>query len=384
MKKVLFILFLMLPAGLAAQDSLEEKSGKFTAGGYLKELAYLTLDEINQEEYITSILHHRLNMQWMPNERFSASVSFRNRLIWGDEVRLIPGYVALLRNKNEGLDLQKAWISGKSMVLHTSVERLNVEYTGTRWNFRLGRQRINWGMTTTWNPNDIFNTYNFLDVDYEERPGNDGARIQYFSGGNSNVEWAIAYNHFKDKPVTAIKYTFNRWKYDFQFIGGWYFDRPSLGMGWAGNIRNLGFKGEAQFFFNKNNSPSNLNLSMEWNYLTDNNWFFNLGILFNKQGKYKPIQNWAEIDLNLSAENLMPTRYNVIGTVSREFTPLFSGNAGILFAPGTNLLILLPSLRYSLANNLDADLVWQSFFVEDQNRFSSMSHVAFVRLKLSY
>lgn len=41
-----------------------------------------------------------------------------------------------------------------------------------------------------WNPNDWFNTYNYFDFDYEERPGTDAIRVRvYFKDGMSSLMW---------------------------------------------------------------------------------------------------------------------------------------------------------------------------------------------------
>ena len=111
----------------------------------------------------------------------------------------------MLKNDNELVNLQTAWIKNKSLVLHTNVERLYIDYKGDDWNVRLGRQRINWGITTTWNPNDIFNTYNFLDFDYEERPGVDGGKCNTFSAIHSNTELAYTNTGKKDGSIAALK-----------------------------------------------------------------------------------------------------------------------------------------------------------------------------------
>ncbi len=34
-----------------------------------------------------------------------------------------------------------------------------------------------------------------------------------------------------------------------QLITGWYNEHLTLGAGWAGNIKDAGFKGEVQYFF---------------------------------------------------------------------------------------------------------------------------------------
>lgn len=169
-----------------------------------------------------------------------------------------------------------------------------------------------------------------------------------------------------------------------QIVTGWYYERATLGAGWAGNIKEAGFKGEAQYFFGYRNSTGHLNLSLECDYMFKKGWYANMSLLFNNYGISKPVSNWSSVNLKLSPENLMPTKWNMMATTSKELTALLSANMSVLYAPGTNLLIVLPSVRYNLANNLDADLVWQSFFSEVNHSFHDVSHRCFLRVKWSF
>ena len=56
----------------------------------------------------------------------------------------------------------------------------------------------------------------------------------------------------------------------------------------------------------------------------------------------------------------------------------------VLYAPGTNLVILFPSLQYNAAENFDVNLVWQSFFSELDDSFEAVNHRCFLRLKWSF
>ncbi|MFN8690052.1 MAG: hypothetical protein ACK5XL_08630, partial [Cyclobacteriaceae bacterium] len=120
-----------------------------------------------------NLIHNRLNFRFKPVKGFTAAMEMRNRFFWGEEVKLTPDFPAGLKYSSEWADLSVAWVETESMVLYTNIDRLWMEYASDVWNVRIGRQRINWGITTTWNPNDLFNTYNFLDFDYEERPSAD-------------------------------------------------------------------------------------------------------------------------------------------------------------------------------------------------------------------
>lgn len=383
MKGTLIILLLMSIQYCAAQDSIETKR-KWEVYGYLKSMESLSFDPEFKNNISNNLLHNRINLRWKPSGKITGSAEFRNRLFWGEEVKLTPGFANLLRNDHERFNLQKVWIDNPSLVLHTNAERLNIEYRNSRWTLKLGRQRINWGMTTTWNPNDLFNTYNFLDFDYEERPGVDGGRLRYMINNTSAAELAVAPMGNKNGNIAVLNYTRNQWGYDLQLNTGWYKEHITAGVGWAGSILDAGFKGEMQYFLQNNAQRGHVNLSMEGNYMFKNAWYVSAGMLFNNQGLCRPVSNWNAIDLKLSPENLMPTKWNFIVSTAKEITPLLSVNASVLYAPGTNLMILLPSVKYNLAGNLDADLIWQSFFAELHGAFEAVNHRGFLRIKWSF
>lgn len=383
MKWLYFILCAAWVNICPAQDTTATKK-QWRISGYIKNLESISFDGNFSNNISGNLLHQRLNIKWDPSEKITATAEFRNRLIWGEEVKSMPGFAMLLRNDNEKINLQKAWIQNGSLVLHTNTERLNIEYRARKWSVRAGRQRLNWGVTTTWNPNDIFNTYNFLDFDYEERPGVDGARFKYIFSSAASTELAFAHTGKKNGHIAAAKFNLNKWGYDWQLITGSYYNYLTAGAGWAGSIGDAGFKGECQYFFGNKDAGSHFNLSLEGDYMFKKGWYLQTGLLFNNRGLSQSLSSWDTIDLNLSPENPMPTRWNCMVTAAKEITPLFSATMSVLYAPGTHLLILLPSFRYNLAANLDADLVWQSFFAAVDKNFAAMNHRGLLRIKWSF
>ncbi len=383
--KKLFFIFIVLASAFPtrAQDSIE-RPRKLTIHGYIKDLQTLSFNNNFSEMTSVNLVHNRINLKWKPSEKFTAVAEFRNRLYWGEQVRLTQDFEYLLRNDNELLDMQKVWIKNNSWVLHSNTERLYADYRNAAFNIRVGRQRINWGITNTWNPNDIFNTFNFLDFDFEERPGTDGIKLHYDLKNSATAELAYSHTGKKKGNIAAFKYSLNKWNYDMQFITGWYKDHLTLGAGWAGNIKDAGFKGELQYFLPGKDSSDHLNLSLEADYMFSKGWYLNAGILFNSHGLYKPVQNWNIINLKLSPENLMPTKFNILVNTAKEISPLLSVNMNVLFAPGTKLLILFPTIQYNAAANIDLSLVWQSFFADIDHRFGSVSNQCYLRMKWSF
>ncbi|HVW15504.1 MAG TPA: hypothetical protein VHB54_16850 [Mucilaginibacter sp.] len=383
MKKLLLLVLTLSAASTAlAQDSIA-KASNFFINGYIKDMQTFSIDSDFRHVEWGNLVHNRVNLKWKPSEQITGAVEVRSRIFYSDAPDLPAGSIAV-RNVNEYLNMQEVWINTHSMVFTSNVERLYLDYRSGKFNFRVGRQRINWGMATTWNPNDIFNSYNFLDFDYEERPGTDGAKIKYSVSNTSNLEFAYAHTSISGGNIGALKYAFNKWNYDFQILTGVYYNKPTVGGGWAGYIGDAGFKGEAQYFFAGRDSTGHLNVTMETDYKFAGDWYVNFGLLYNNYGLSGPVNNINAIDLNLSPKNLMPTKWNLILSTTKQFSPRLSASTALLLSPGTNLFILLPSVQYNLATNLDLDAFWQSFFAEVNNDFKAMRHLGYLRVKYSF
>lgn len=391
--QIIYVSFLFFfPALLIAQESeirdtsdvaIAENSRTFFFNGYVKNMNSLSFPKDFQSLNATDLIHNRLNIKWMPFSGFSFTSEFRNRLIWGDDVRYNPGFGNFLRNPNEFADLSKTWFSTSSLILHTNIDRIYADYKIKRLGVRLGRQRINWGISTLFNPNDLFNTYNFLDFDYEERPGSDAIKLAFETGSFSGIELAYSPGNKTNPKVLAGKYFFNTRGYDIQILTGLFGNRFTAGLGWAGSIGNVGFKGETQAFSASGSEKVQFNLTLEADYIFKNGWYVNSAVLLNNNGIHSKILHPLQLNFTFSPANLMPTKWNFIIAGGKEITPLFSVNVSALYAPGTNLLLILPGLSYSLGDNLTADLIWQSFFASLE-KFEALNHRGFLRIKLNF
>ncbi|MEZ4983057.1 MAG: hypothetical protein R2769_16025 [Saprospiraceae bacterium] len=104
---------------------------------------------------------------------------------------------------NDYFDLSIEGADQMGVAAQMMLDRLFVQYTYKQFEARLGRQRINWGISTIWNPNDIFNAYNFSDFDYEERPGSDAMLLKYYIG-YAEYQLAVRYLKSRKKPLWPV------------------------------------------------------------------------------------------------------------------------------------------------------------------------------------
>lgn len=332
---------------------------------------------------LTQVIHNRLNIQIKISDHFYSGISFRNRMIWGDEVKQNPEYSQFLRNKQDFLNLSVVWLKRPDLIIHSNTERLWTEYRREKWNIRIGRQRINWSITGTWNPCDLFNVYNFLDVDYEERPGTDAFKFSYLIKNMSSFEFAYAPRKNVSQSIGAIRYTFHQRKTDFQILAGSYKRRWSIGGGWAGSLGEIGWKSEMQYFMRHGSQKAQLNMTTELDHVCKKGWYFNVGMLYNSTGIDNRILKMDTIRFEFTPIQLMPTKINFICSSSKEINPAFSFRSSILYSPNSDLLMLLPGLNWTIGNQFDADFIWQSFFAKSDH-FKALNHRGFIRVRWSF
>ncbi|MBR9922386.1 MAG: hypothetical protein GYB31_16230 [Bacteroidetes bacterium] len=389
----LFILALcfssFLPHSAQAQEEKEPWFG-LSANGYVKDLQTLILIDnptgVGPSTFVTqyNFLHHRLNTRWDFGQAVNLKLDFRTRFFWGGATSINKTFIEQLDGSNDYFNLATGAANDQGIGIHSMIDRAYLEYAKGSWEIRLGRQRINWGINTLWNPNDVFNAYAFTDFDYEERPGSDALRVRYFMGYASSAEIAVRMaDNWKD-AILASRANFNIKQYDFQVIAGYVQEDLVLGGGWAGNIGNAGFKGEFSYFqpLPEDRDPA-FAMSVGVDYMTAKSLFLTGGALFNSQGQWEG--NLATLfNFELSARNLYPYKLSVFSQAAYPISPLLNAAMVVVYSPSkAHALFLSPTLTYSIASNWDLDLIGQIAFNEDDGYISPVQAM-FLRVKFSY
>jgi hypothetical protein len=354
---------LLISSSAMAQD-------KVNLDGYLSDMqtVYHTPDKWLWE----NSLHNRLNLQFYPTKWLSGTVQLRSRAIIGNTIRQFPGYA-------EGLDGDQGWIDfsfvsdgslgdSAGYVLTTTVDRLWLQFTFGNLEIRAGRQRINWGQTFVWNPNDIFNSYSYFEVDYPERPGSDALRIQYYTGNASTIELAAKID--SANRVTAAGYfRFNALGFDVQLLGGLYQEEDIfLGAGWSGDIGPTAFRGEMSYFRDLDHFKDTSGYFMAsagFDYTFSNSLWIQVEGLYSAFASKIDVSSFFQLYAgNLDVKNLGFTAWSFFTSLSYPFTPLINGGFAAIYYPDWKGFYLGPSVDLSLNSNLDLSLILQYFSAE--------------------
>lgn len=389
MKKLLLTTISVLIIVFSNAQEKESAFSNMSLNGYVKYMNTAMFNDADSVWLVDNLIHNRLNFRWYMNDKLTFALDMRNRFIYGDLVKFIPNYSSSLEEDNGFLNfLTNNITDGNSYVLNTAFDRAYFEYNADKWLISLGRQRINWGQSFAWNPNDIFNSYSFFDFDYEERAGSDALRVQYFPNYTSVAEAAIKID--KDNNITAAGlYRFNKWSYDIQLMGG-IIDSSDyvIGAGWSGNIWDFGFNGEASYFHPQENFSDSTGIaiiSAGLSYMFSNS--LNISLEGNYNGYFDKLNLNSFNDLYfmpLSVKTTSYSKYSWFGQISYPIHPLLTGNLAIMYYPSLgNGYFLMPSLAYSVNNNFEFALYGQRFEGTFGKQYDKMT-MLFLRFRYSF
>ena len=357
--------------------------------GYVKGMTSMQTAGEDGEILIENTIHNRFDVNWYISDHFTFTLGLRNRIIAGNNVALIPNYEDYVSRDLGFFDLTWVWADQPSWIGLSQLDRFMIDYTVGNLQITLGRQRINWGQTFVWNPNDLFNTYSYFDFDYEEKPGSDALRVQYYIGESSKVELSTSIN--SDNKVTSVAlYRFNKKGYDIQFLSGMYIqDYFVAGGGWSGSISGGGFSGEMTYFHPTTSTDSTsvaVTATIHYDYTFKNSLNLQFEALYNGFGADDLDSGLGDVLFSdLSPTTLFPTKVALFGSGAYDVTPLFRVMLAGMYGPEGNFLYVGPTLIYSLSNTFELSGIGQYFSMDSTDTSVADSGSAiFIRLKWSF
>ena len=371
-----------------SSGSSQEKKSHWDVNGYLKDLQSLQFTDINKKWTLDNLIHNRIDVHWHADSLWKFHLGIRNRLFYGESVALYTQNSSLLDGSNDYFDLSKTIASGESFLLHSTIDRASLDFTKGKWQVTAGRQRINWGLNLVWNPNDIFNAYSYFDFDYEERPGTDAIRIQYYLNSTSSAEFAYKPGKHPGETVAAGLYKFNSGNYDIQVLSGIMNKDFVLGGGWSGVLGKAGFNGEITAFVPKDKfqiSETVISASLGVNYTFPNSLYLHGAYLLNTAGSLTADSLTADLLLNnVSAKSLSPSRHSLFAEGAYQFSPLIRADLSGIINPSDGSFFAGPFITFSLTNTIELLTAGQLFFGKTNSLYGNYGKIIFIRFKWSF
>lgn len=359
--------------------------------GYLKGL--VSAQTVDDGEWLfEGTIHNRLDFNWYISDHFTLTTGLRNRIIAGNTVAQIPDYSLFIGRDNGYFDLSWVWADQNDWIGISQFDRLMLDYTTGNLQVIIGRQRINWGQTFVWNPNDLFNTYSYFDFDYEEKPGTDAVRIQYYLGESSKIELSTSLDA-ASKITSSFLYRFNTKGYDIQFLGGVYTETDYIvGGGFSGSIAGGGFSGEFTYFhpMQDEDESGSATATIHYDYTFSNSLNLQFETLYNGFGADDMRGGLEDVIFqDLNPKNLFPTKLAFFASGGYDLSPLWRLMLAGMYGPAGNFMYVGPTINYMMSNNMELAGFGQYYYMDEiqdimGNPLVNSGFAAFIRYKWSF
>lgn len=380
MKKLLIIvIFSVLTLSISAQ-----KQHKLQINGYFSQMSQTIIDSFKGTWLNDQITQNRLKIAYAPTSFLSFDVEARTRLQYGATIQMTPNIAQAIGQDRGFFDMSYNLFSGNSAILNTNIDRAYVQIEASKFKAVIGRQRINWGMTFVWNPNDWFNNYSFFDFDYAEKPGSDAINIQFFPTYSSSIDFVTKVN--SDTLITsALRYKFNLFNYDFQVLGGIINSNDfSIGVGWSGSLGNTTFRGEATYLHPRKNFADTNGVflcSVGFDYMFENSLTIVGEFLYNQSAKNPQITGLFAIQqAPVDVKSLSIAPYNAVLQVSYPINPIINASSAAMWMSYNNWFFLSPNVTFALNNDVDFAIISQTFLGKFYNPVTSTNDKKIINL----
>jgi hypothetical protein len=403
MKYSFFVLLILLAGAVKTYAQYDS----WQTYGYIK---YLFSDSENKllskNDLIDHQFHIRVNNRWYANNNLTAGLELRLRSFNGSSVETVPGFKSTVISPYPYEDLDVTFWNKQNAFAYGQIDRLFLDYNIDALQFTVGRQRIAWGTSYVWNITDLFNPQSILDFDYEEKPGSDALRVQYYTGAIGRLEMVLKPSPDKYERSAAMLWLFNKWDYDFYLIAAWHRNKPLAAAAFSGDIKGAGFRGEFKITGDVTNDQlkntllpealggnfsqehsTNISFVLSLDYTFASSLYLHSEVLYNSIGKTKFANQFQALALNAQAgqaDLLSPARISLFYETSYDLHPLVRGSIFTIYNPYDKSYILVPSISWSVITNLDLYLT--GFLTQGANssEFGNYGNTFFLRTKYSF
>ena len=280
-----------------------------------------------------------------------------------------PVFLTAVREEipHQLFDLRWTIRKGDRYDIRHFIDRLyyKFQFGNTEWS--IGRQRVAWGTGRIWNPTDLFNPINPVDISKVEKDGVDAVSGKVFLGDFTDLT-LIANPQMNNAINFGARFRTNVSEFDLSVVGGRFDRRLVIGGDFAGNVFDAGVRGELMHSMAEHSFPDRyIMLVLGADYQFTKELYALVEYHFNGRGKGQK-----------DSYEILPLAEGSILNLARQYTtimatwlahPLALVTASVThnFNDGSSYVNTMVS--YGASDNINATLGGQVFLGSDLSEF---------------
>ena len=374
-KLVILLYFVFIIIGL----TIDSASADVEWGGYYKNLLVNSKTVFPApENYNLDLNRLRLKLRGEITETLGFNIEYDNELLLGDYIDTQQFSTQKRQTSTGYIDLEDEYLDQSDIYARHLLYRAYISYTMNDISLRLGRQRIAWGTALLWNPMDILNPLNPIQLEREERPGVDALLMDWDYNALSRLSLVAARHDEGEESSYAVRWRSHLGQFDFALMSGQFRNDDVTGFDFAGQIEQIGIRGE----FTRNSTITYgvyNRLVVGADYTFANTLSISIEYYFNGQGARDKddydITRWLSGDLQGLARHY-------IGTfIGYDLTPIFRWDNYIIINLDDNSSFVFPGLDYSLSDNLDLSVGVQLYNGSEDSEYGQLQNIYYTQLQ---
>ena len=324
-------------------------SSSLTLSGSYKSLLMIG-ETLSKEDYWSDLNRLRLEIDIKPVETILIKTVYDNEAIIGTLLK--TGEFAFAKEAKEAtlFDLSREITDNQNLFWRHSLYRLYLTYSKRGLNLTVGRQRVAWGQARIWNPTDLFNPVSPLRIEREQRTGVDAVNIDYSFGPLAGLNIVYAPGNERTEGSAGARVRTNIKGYDLSIMTGEFRKNKVMGLDFAGNIGDSGFRGEGVFTDQKEGRDFS-RLVLSWDYNFPGTLYLLLEYL-NNGGNLGRDASPLRIT-QFSGEIVTRNRNFLASGIGYDLTPLARFDLYGIYDIDAGSLFLNPEIRYNIRRDLD-------------------------------
>ena len=349
-------------------------------GGYYKNLLISSRTMFlfpPAESYFLDINRLRVELKGKLNNRVAINLQYDNEILLGDYLET-KEFSSVLKNREPDtyFNLDRTYVDKNNLYGSHRLYRAYADLTFSDVDLRIGRQRIAWGTAMLWNPMDILNPFNPLQLERQERQGIDAVLLDWNYSPLSRV--SLVYAQQRSETNTAARWRSNQKRFDLSFMAGRFRGDTVAGFDFAGQISEIGVRGE----ITQTDSAGEGNFTrtvVGADYTFTNTLTLNVEMYFNGQGAAAA----TDYDFkNLLLGNAQSLARHYLGVyLSYDITPLLRWDNILIINLDDDSTFIAPNLVFSLMDNLEWSAGMQVFNGSKGTEYDALENLYFVQLQ---
>jgi len=329
------------------------------------------------ESYLVDLNRLRLKVDGQVGEKFSFNLQYDNEAYLGSYTDTNEfGFAVKNRQPDTSIDLQDNYYDQNNVFARQRVYRAYVDVALPAVDLRIGRQRIAWGTAMMWNPMDILNPFNPIQLERLEREGIDAALLDWDYSALSRV--SLVYAKKQSGDSSAVRWRSNLLGFDLSLMAGRFLENTVFGFDFAGQVGDIGVRGEMTQT-DPDNERRFTHAVVGADYTFSNSLSFNLEFYFNSQGSTR--SKAYQFNRLLSGDMLSLARHYMGFYSSYDVTPLLQASYFLIVNLDDNSTFFSPNLVYSVTDNIEGSAGVQTFNGDTGSEFGTFENVYFVQLQ---